>query len=150
MANGAYISLGGKAYELARFDEVTNEAIKNFKGKVQSKIQRERGVVFLVAALIFLLTWYSVVFIRKMVPAMKAGISGIDKKIIEIPGRVKTLHDQHVFRSAVIDESARELTRKNFKDADERSQLVIQNAIIQALENGDKELAEALKSTLKK
>ncbi|MFY9127918.1 MAG: hypothetical protein WAO82_04485 [Limnohabitans sp.] len=150
LTNGPYISFGNKAYELSRFDEVTNDAINRYKGRVQSNIQQERGVVFLVAALIFLFTWYSVVFIKKIFPIVRDRISGVDKKILDIPRKVKSLHDQHIFRSAVIDESARELTRKTFDEAGGKNQVVIQKAIIQALENGDKELAEALKSALKK
>lgn len=145
-----YLEVGGQDYEISQFKDITKAAKINLESYIASVVLKDRVVVIFVGLLIILFAWYFYIVTVKMYKVICSRLEGADRKILEIPKKVKDLHDQHIFRNAVIDESAREMTRKTFKDADQRSQVVIQNAIIDALENGDKELAEALKSTLKK
>ena len=154
----AIVSANGELYELNNFHLITANAISNIERAEEELVAAKRLLVAATAVsvvVLFLAFFYiykkairllNRILIPMAITKLKAArVSILDKSLARQRAR-----DERVFREALIDEAAREITRRAFDAAEDSERgKELKNAIAVAGQSGSEELVEARRSSLK-
>ncbi len=147
----------GYRYELIDFQGITRSAAEKIEAAANESVKHERLVISGTILGLFIGAIIAIVLIRKIIrlantvaiPFAKRRFSVAQNKVRNASAAMRSARDERIFRKAVIDEAAREVTRRAFSatEHDDRNRL-IKDAIDAAIRDGDEVLADALRKRL--
>lgn len=154
----AIVFANGEFYELIDFQPITANAISNIE-RAEDELVAAKRLLFAVTVVSVVVLFLALFYIYKkairalnkiLIPMVIAKIKAARVSILDKSLAMQRARDERVFREALIDEAAREITRRTFDAAEDLERgKELKNAIAVANQSGSEELVEARRSSLK-